>query len=45
MSDNQLYTLSEVKLNNGRNSRRCWIIISYAVYDVTDYIKNVSESL
>lgn len=40
----QLYTLAEVKLHDGKNGNRTWVVISDIVYDVTDYIGDVSES-
>lgn len=39
----RLYTLDEVKLNNGQNNARTWIIIHDSVYDVTDYLQDVRK--
>lgn len=41
----QLFTLDEVKTRNGKNGARTWIIIHDIVYDATDYLKDVSESV
>lgn len=40
----QLFTLAEVKPHNGQNGNKTWVVISDIVYDVTDYIRDVSES-
>lgn len=39
----QLYTLDEVKIRNGKNGARTWIVIHDVVYDVTDYLNDVRE--
>lgn len=38
----QLYTLDDVKLNNGKNGGKTWIVIHDNVYDVTNFLKDVS---
>lgn len=38
----QLYTLDEVKAHNGPNGARTWIVLHDNVYDVTDYLEDVS---
>lgn len=35
----------DVAVNTGENGKPVWIIIRDYVYDVTDYLDNVSESL
>lgn len=42
MSVTIFYTLEEIKKNNGKDGNRIWIIYKDGVYDVTDYIENVS---
>lgn len=37
-----LYKLEDVARNDGKNGTRCWIVIRDTVYDVTDYLDNVS---
>lgn len=37
----QFYTLEEVKLKNGQNGTRTWIVIHDCVYDATDYLADV----
>lgn len=39
----QLYTLVEIKENNGQNGAPTWIVIRDIVYDVTTYLDDVSE--
>lgn len=39
----QFYTLEEVKLRNGENGARTWIILHDCVYDATDYLKDVRK--
>lgn len=39
------YTLEEIKKNNGKDGNRIWIVYKDSVYDVTDYVENVSLSL
>ncbi|XP_017043074.1 cytochrome b5 [Drosophila ficusphila] len=34
----QLYELSEVAQNNGKNGKPCWLIIKGNVYDVTKFL-------
>lgn len=36
------YTLEEIKKNTGKDGNRLWIIYKDSVYDVTDYVENVS---
>lgn len=38
----KLYTLEEIKLQNGKNGAKTWIVIHDCVYDVTDYLEDVS---
>lgn len=40
--DVKYYSLVEIKQNNGVNDGKCWIIYKNKVYDVTDFIKDVS---
>lgn len=37
-----LYKLEDVARNDGKNGTRCWIVIRDIVYDVTDYLDQVS---
>lgn len=37
------YSLEEIKLNNSKEGMPCWIIYKNKVYDVTDYLKEVSQ--
>lgn len=37
----QFYTLEEVKLRNGQNGARTWIVVHDSVYDTTDYLTDV----
>lgn len=39
----QLFTLDEVKPHNGKDGAKTWIVLHDNVYDVTDYLKDVSE--
>lgn len=39
----QLYTLEEIKPHNGKNGSKTWIVIQDIVYDVSDYLKDVSS--
>lgn len=36
------YTLEEIKKNTGKDGSRIWIVYKDSVYDVTDYVENVS---
>lgn len=38
----QLYTLADVKPHNGKNGNRTWVVIADSVYDVSDYLLDVS---
>lgn len=38
------YTIEEVKKNNNKDGARTWIVIRGVVYDVTDYLSEVSVS-
>lgn len=40
--DVQLYKLSDVAVNNGIDGKPCWIIVKDSVYDVTNYLDDVS---
>lgn len=42
MSSVQLYTLEEIKKNNGKDGAPTWIVIRDIVYDVTTYLNEVS---
>lgn len=42
MSETQLFTRDEVLKNNGKESKDVWIIIGEDVYDVTEYMVDVS---
>lgn len=37
----QLYTLDEIKQQNGKNGAKTWVVIHDNVYDVSDYLKDV----
>lgn len=37
------FSLEEIKLNNGVNGAACWIIYKNKVYNVTDYVDDVSS--
>lgn len=37
----QLYTLEEIKLYNGKNGAKTWVVINDIVYDVTEYLEDV----
>lgn len=39
----QLYTLDEVQPHNGQNEARTWIVLHDNVYNVTDYLEDVSD--
>lgn len=39
----QLFSLAEVSEYNGENGKACWIIIRDIVYDVTNYLDDVSD--
>lgn len=39
----QLYTLDEVKQHNGKNGAKTWIVIRDIVYDVTEFLNEVSD--
>lgn len=41
----QLFSLAEVAEYNGENGKACWIIIRDIVYDVTNYLDDVSASV
>lgn len=36
------YSFEEIKKNNGKDGSRIWIVYKDSVYDVTDYVENVS---
>lgn len=38
----QQYSLNEVAVNNGEDGKPVWIIIRDIVYDVTNYLDDVS---
>lgn len=38
----KLYSLDEIKSNNGKNGAKTWIVLYDNVYDVTDFLKEVS---
>lgn len=40
----QLFTLEEIKPNNGKDGAKTWIVLHDNVYDVTDYLKDVSDA-
>ncbi len=40
--DVQLYKLSDVAVNDGTDGKPCWIIIKDSVYNVTNYLDDVS---
>lgn len=40
----QLFSLAEVAEQNGENGKQCWIIIRDIVYNVTDYLDDVSDA-
>lgn len=42
MSATIFYTLEEIKKNNGKDGSRIWIVYKDGVFDVTDYVENVS---
>lgn len=44
MKQTQTYTKVEVALRNGKANNDVWIIIDNFVYDVTQYIHDVSKS-
>lgn len=37
----KLYTLEEIKSQNGKNGAKTWIVLHDNVYDVTDYLEDV----
>lgn len=39
----QFYTLEEVKLRNGQNGARTWIVIHDCVYDATEFLPDVRK--
>lgn len=39
-----LYSLEEIKIYNGVNQAKIWIIIGESIYDVTDYMNKVTRS-
>lgn len=38
------FTLEEIAKNNGKDTDRVWIIYKDSVYDVTEYIDDVSTN-
>lgn len=38
-----LYKLEEIKLCNGKNGAKTWIVLHDIVYDVTEYLNDVRE--
>lgn len=43
VADFQKYTLSEIAQRNGKDGNDVWIIIRDVVYDVTEFLQNVSS--
>lgn len=39
----QLFTLSEIKQYNGQDGAKTWVVIHDTVYDVTEYLVDVSD--
>lgn len=37
----KLFTLEEIKSQNGKNGAKTWIVLHDNVYDVTDYLQDV----
>lgn len=39
----KFYTLEEIAKNNGKDTDKVWIIYRDSVYDVTEYLDDVSK--
>lgn len=38
-----VYTMDEVRVNNGGSGARTWLVIRGIVYDVTEYLDEVND--
>lgn len=38
------YSYEEISKNNGKDGSRIWIVYKDSVYDVTDYVEDVSNT-
>jgi len=41
----KLFTLEEVKVHNGKDDPKVWFVYKDSVYDVTNYLDDVSKGL